>query len=62
MRFSALMRPRQNFSALTLSGMSGEQQALLIACPVQSYSEAWWRQRYAVGVCFSCRDSTTVEG
>ncbi len=31
-----LMRPRYNFLALILSGMCGENQALLITCPIQS--------------------------
>ena len=30
------MRPRLNFLALILSGMCGENQALLITCPIQS--------------------------
>ncbi len=34
--FSGLMRPRYNFLALILSGMCGENQALLITCPIQS--------------------------
>ncbi len=39
--------------------MCGENQALLITCPIQSNSEAWWWQHHAVGVFFSCRDRTT---
>ncbi len=35
-RFSGLMSPRYNFLALILSGMRGENQALLITCPIQS--------------------------
>ena len=35
-RFSGLMRPRFNFLVLILSGMCGENQALLITCPIQS--------------------------
>ncbi len=36
LQFSGLMRPRYNFLALILSGMCGENQALLITCPIQS--------------------------
>ncbi len=35
-KISGLMRPRYNFLALILSGMCGENQALLITCPIQS--------------------------
>ncbi len=46
-RFSGLMRPRYNFLALILSGMCGENQALLITCPIQS-------QQWSMVVAASC--------
>ena len=41
------MRPRLNFLALILSGMCGENQALLITCPIQS-------QQWNMVVAVSC--------
>ncbi len=41
------MRPRYNFLALILSGMCGENQALLITCPIQS-------QQWSMVVAASC--------
>ncbi len=46
-RLSGLMRPRYNFLALILSGMCGENQALLITCPIQS-------QQWSMVVAASC--------
>ncbi len=46
-RFSGLIRPRYNFLALILSGMCGENQALLITCPIQS-------QQWSMVVAASC--------
>ncbi len=46
-RFSGLMRPRYNVLALILSGMCGENQALLITCPIQS-------QQWSMVVAASC--------
>ncbi len=41
------MKPRYNFLALILSGMYGENQALLITCPIQS-------QQWSMVVAASC--------
>ncbi len=46
-RFSGLMRPRYYFLALILSGKCGENQALLITCPIQS-------QQWSMVVAASC--------
>ncbi len=58
-RFSGLMRPRYNFLALILSGMCGENQALLITCPIQSQQWSMVVAASCCGVFFSCRDRTT---
>ncbi len=39
--------------------MCGENQALLITCPIQSQQWSMVWQHHAVGVFFSCRDRTT---